>query len=279
MKQLNGKTEVYGIMGKPVTHSLSPAMHNAAFAALALNKIYVPFEVDDVANALTGFKALGIKGVSVTIPHKQTVLTHLDSIDPVAAKIGAVNTLIISQQHIHGINTDWLGANRALTVHLALKNKKILLLGSGGSARAIGFGLLEAGAQIIIASRTPAKGQKLAEKLLCEWHPLAEAAQLSADALINATSVGMIPNIDLSPVPAIILHNFPVVMDIVYAPLATKLLIDAQQAGCKIIDGLSMLLYQGAAQFEIWTEQEAPVDLMRQQLLKKLIITGRARIK
>lgn len=267
---LDGRTELYGIMGKPVSHSLSPAMHNAAFSELDLNKVYVPFEVENVAKALDGFRALGVKGVSVTIPHKQAVIDHLDSIDPVAKSIGAVNTLVIDKQHIHGLNTDWLGANRALSEKMDLKGKKILLLGAGGSARAIGFGLIEVGAEVIIASRTPNKGQALAENLESKWYPLDEIGNLSADGLVNATSVGMTPHNDGSLVPHAALDNFPVVMDIVYSPLETRLLIEAEAAGCKTVNGLAMLLYQGVAQFEIWTEQQAPIELMRQKLLTSL---------
>lgn len=268
--RLDGRTELYGIMGKPVSHSLSPAMHNAAFAELGLNKVYVPFEVEDVAQAMTGFRVLGVKGVSVTIPHKQKVIEHLDSIDPVAKNIGAVNTLVIDKQHIHGLNTDWLGANRALTEQMDLKGKKILLLGAGGSACAIGFGLIEVGADVIIASRTASKGRALAEKLEGEWFPLADVPKISADALVNATSVGMTPYTEESPVPHASLSNFPVVMDIVYSPLETRLLTEARTAGCIVVDGLAMLLYQGVAQFEIWTGRQAPIDLMRQKLLNEL---------
>lgn len=267
---IDGKTELYGIIGNPVAHSLSPAMHNAAFSALGLNKAYLPFLVRDVAGAMTGLTALGIRGASVTIPHKQAVIEHLDSIDPVAAKIGAVNTLIITDGAIHGANTDWLGANRALAEAIPLAGASILLLGAGGSARAIGFGLLEAGASLTIASRTPEKGQSLAQLLGCPWLHLAEAATLRADALINATSLGMAPQQDLLPIAKEALANFGVVMDIVYAPLKTRLLHEAGQAGCRTIDGLAMLLYQGAAQFELWTGLQAPVDVMRQSLLTSL---------
>lgn len=267
---INGSTEIYGIMGNPVAHSLSPAMHNGAFAFLGLNKAYLPFVVQDVAQAMTGFRALGIKGVSVTIPHKQAVIAHLDSIDPVAVKIGAVNTLVINNGAIHGANTDWLGANRALSEKISLPGASVLLLGAGGSARAIGFGLLEAGASISIASRTPEKGQALAKLLGCPWLPLSEAANAGAEALVNATSLGMGSQQDLSPIAAKALANFRVVMDIVYAPLATRLLQEAKVAGCRTIDGLAMLLYQGAAQFELWTGQQAPVEVMRGSLLTSL---------
>jgi len=268
--QLNGLTQIYGIMGKPVSHSLSPAMHNAAFAALALNKVYVAFEVDDVANAMAGFRALGVKGVSVTIPHKQAVIPYLDAIDPVAEKIGAVNTLLIEGDTIKGLNTDWLGANRALEEKIGLRGKKVLLLGAGGSARAIGFGLLEAGAEVSISSRTPTKGQELAASLGCNWHPLSEAPEIPADILVNATSVGMSPGQAHTPYSGGALAKFQVVMDIVYSPLETRLLREATAAGCTVLNGLAMLLYQGVAQFELWTGRPAPVDIMRQILESSL---------
>ncbi|MFZ5774187.1 MAG: shikimate dehydrogenase [Thermodesulfobacteriota bacterium] len=267
---INGATELYGILGNPVAHSLSPAMHNAAFASLGLNKVYLPFAAADAGAAMAAFRALGVRGASVTIPHKQAVLPHLDSIDPVAQRIGAVNTLLIEAGRIHGLNTDWLGANRALEEKIPLKGASVLLLGAGGSARAIGFGLIEAGATIAIASRTQEKGEALARLLGCPWLPLTEAAHHRADALVNATSVGMSPRKDETPIPAGALANFQVVMDIVYAPLATRLLTEASQAGCQTIDGLAMLLYQGVAQFEAWTGQQAPVALMRQSLLDSL---------
>lgn len=268
--QINGKTIIHGIMGNPVNHSLSPAMHNIAFAALNLNAAYVPFPVTDVGAAMTGFRALGIRGVSVTIPHKQTVIAHLDDIDPVAAKIGAVNTLNIENGRITGYNTDWIGANRALAEKIAPAGKKVLILGAGGSARAIGFGLLEAGAEILLASRTSARGRELAATLSCPWHPLEAIPELAADCLVNATSVGMAPHADASLVAGEHLSRFPVVMDIVYAPLTTKLLREAGEAGCRVVNGLAMLLYQGVAQFELWTGREAPVAVMRESLLSSL---------
>nr|MBF0222912.1 shikimate dehydrogenase [Desulfobulbaceae bacterium] len=267
---INGATHIYGIMGNPVTHSLSPAMHNAAFAELGLNCAYVPFPVQDVASAMYGFKALNIKGVSVTIPHKQAVIPYLDTIDPVAKNIGAVNTLQIIDNRISGFNTDWQGANRALQQVAELPGKSVLILGAGGSARAIGFGLLENRAQVTIASRTASSGQSLAKALNCPWLPLSEAGNVQADILINATSVGMRPNHDLSPIDKKVLVNFSIVMDIVYAPLQTKLLRDSKLVGCKTINGTEMLLYQGAHQFELWTGLAAPIEVMRKQLLNAI---------
>jgi shikimate dehydrogenase len=266
LSAINGSTELYGIIGKPVSHSLSPAMHNGGFAALGLNKAYLPFEVEDVAGAMVGLRALSIRGVSVTIPHKQAVIPYLDEIEPVAARIGAVNTLVVERRRIKGYNTDWLGANRALAEKMELAGRRVLILGAGGSARAIGFGLLEAGAEVVLASRTPEKGEALARELDCRWLPLSEAGSFSAAALVNATSVGMAPQAEQSPIAREVLHGFEVVMDIVYAPLETRLLREARAAGCQVVDGLAMLLYQGAAQFELWTGRTAPLAVMREIL-------------
>ena len=152
--KINGKTALFGIIGNPVSHSLSPLMHNSGFEALGYNGVYVPFPVADVGAALLGLKGLGVRGASVTIPHKEAVIPLLDRVDPVAARIGAVNTIhrVESEDGVemHGSNTDWLGANRALLERTTLQGRRVVILGAGGSARAIGFGLLEAGASITL---------------------------------------------------------------------------------------------------------------------------------
>lgn len=271
MNTINGKTRIYGIIGNPVSHSLSPVMHNNGFRALELNCVYLPFPVVNVQDALVGIRELGIYGVSVTIPHKEAVIPYLDRVDPVAAKIGAVNTLHVVEEGggklLCGSNTDWVGANRALANCMALEGAKVLLLGAGGSARAIGFGLQEAGATVVLCSRTESRGRALAADLDCPWIPLVEAGSAEGDALINATSVGM--NEEVSPVDAKCAANFPVVMDIVYSPLQTTLLLHAEKAGCQTVNGLEMLLYQGVAQFELWTGLKAPVDVMRDVLVSR----------
>jgi len=268
---INGSTRVYGILGNPVHHSLSPAMHNAAFAGLGENSVYLPFKVEDVGAALQGLRGLGIHGVSVTIPHKEDVMDHLDRIDPVAVKIGAVNTIMSEMVEerilLCGYNTDWLGAVRPLAQFLDLQGETTVILGAGGSARAIGFGLLEAGASITLCSRTPARGRALAEVLQCPWCSLEDVDTLKGRILINATSVGMAPAQEQSPVAAAVAAKYKVVMDIVYSPLKTKLLRDAEDGGCHTINGLEMLLYQGVAQFELWTNRKAPVEDMRRALL------------
>lgn len=264
---IDARTEIYGIIGDPVEHSRSPIIHNSGFKALGLNCVYLAFPVKDVLAALSGLRGLGIKGVSVTIPHKESVIPLLDQVDPVAAKIGAVNTIVNNHGDLKGYNTDWVGANRALEDETDLKGKDVLLLGAGGSARALGFGLNEAGARPILCSRSPDKGQALAAELGCSWKPLAEVGDIEADILINATSVGMSPASNASPVARYILGKFSVVMDIVYSPLETRLLREAEEAGCRTINGLAMLLYQGIAQFEMWTGRQAPLEVMRDKLL------------
>jgi shikimate dehydrogenase len=274
--KIDGKTRPYGIIGNPVSHSLSPAMHNAAFAALGENRVYLPFPVDDIGAAMLGLRGLKISGVSVTIPHKEAVIPYLDGIDPVAERIGAVNTIKCEQldgtTQLRGYNTDWLGAVRPLKERMPLQGTAAVILGAGGAARAIGFGLLEEGAEITLCSRTASRGRKLAADLGCRWSPLEEAGSLKGEILINATSIGMAPLQQKSPVAADILKNYKVVMDIVYVPLTTRLLADAYRSGCTTINGLEMLLYQGVAQFELWTGLEAPVEVMRKVLLEAVAV-------
>ncbi len=271
---INGQTSLYGIIGHPVRHTLSPVMHNAAFASMGANSVYLPFPVlpEDLHDAVQGLKALGIKGVSVTIPHKEAILPLLDEVEPLAQKIGAVNTLVVTEingkKHLRGSNTDWLGAMRALSQKISLRGAEMVLLGAGGSARAIGYGLQQEGARLVLCSRTETRGRALAAELGCPWQSLEDISHLRGTALINATSVGMQPDIQHSPVPAALLSRFQVVMDIVYAPLATRLLQEAEKAGCQTINGLEMLLHQGVAQFELWTGGPAPIELMRQHLYR-----------
>ena len=268
--KINGRTKVYGIIGNPVEHSLSPLMHNQAFAVCGENRVYVPLHTNDLPAAVNGLRAMHIDGASVTIPFKQEVIGLLDEVEPVAARIGAVNTLVVKREsneaRLFGANTDWIGSNRALIDHIELRGSRAVILGAGGAARAIGFGLLEAGAGVEIKSRSEPKGRLLAEQLACNWSPLNEAPSQEASILINATSVGMAPDSDRSPLDPSLLEGYQVIMDIVYAPLQTQLLKDGAACGCICINGLEMLLYQGVAQFELWTGLEAPVEIMRQAL-------------
>lgn len=268
--QINGATELYGIIGYPVEYSLSPLMHNRAFAAIGENRVYVPFQTEDLSAAIAGLRGLNIKGASVTHPHKEQVMELLDEIDPVAEKIGSVNTVAVrekeGQSWLYGTNTDWVGTNQALMDQITLKGKRAVILGAGGAAKAIGFGLQEEGVAVTIQSRTESRGRMLAKQLDCPWISLYAEPDGEADILINATSVGMKPNSEVSPIQAAHIAGYQVVMDIVYAPLKTTLLKDAEAAGCICISGLEMLLYQGVAQFELWTARNAPVDVMRDAL-------------
>ncbi|CAG37741.1 probable shikimate 5-dehydrogenase [Desulfotalea psychrophila LSv54] len=269
-----GATAVYGIIGNPVSHSMSPLMHNAAFESLGIDAVYVPFRVEDVESAVQGLRGLNICGVSVTIPHKEAVIPLLDEVDPVAGKIGAVNTIVSSMRDgrpfLKGFNTDWIGANRALQAVVSLKGKQVLLLGAGGSARAIGFGLLEAGAEVILCSRTPSRGRQLADEFGCLWLSLEDIGSVRADIVVNATSVGMAPQEDVSLMTVEQLSGVEAVMDIVYSPHRTRLLANADKAGCAIVSGLEMLLYQGVQQFELWQGREAPLAVMRHTLYRLL---------
>ncbi len=273
---INGTTRLYGIIGNPVRHSLSPAMHNAAFAAMGMNGVYIPMEVTDPAEAVAGLAALGFVGVSVTVPHKEKVMACLDEIDPVARKIGAVNTILFRNHPesgkciSRGFNTDWLGANLALAAVMKLAGSKVLVLGAGGAAKAVGFGLVEAGAEVIITNRSEDRGRELAQWLGCAFCPAGDVGGIAGSALVNTTSVGMEPHIEVMPIDSASVGHFQVVMDIVYAPLKTRLLQEAEGAGCTTVDGLSMLLYQGAAQFKIWTGKQPPQEVMRAALLEEL---------
>lgn len=272
---INGTTRLFGIIGNPVTHSLSPVMHNAAFAALGLNAVYLPMQPKDPEEGYRGLRALGFVGVSITVPFKVAIIPLLDHIDPVADKIGAVNTLLFHEDAqgatlCTGYNTDWIGSNHALETEIDLAGSTVLILGAGGAARAVGFGLVQAGATILVHNRTESKGRRLAGQLDATCITAKELVDVRADVLINTTSVGMAPDHQALPIDAKLLAHFSVVMDIVYAPLQTALLRAAEACGCRTVDGTQMLLHQGAAQCTLWTGCEAPLAVMRHALLKEL---------
>ncbi|PIE60580.1 MAG: shikimate dehydrogenase [Desulfobulbus propionicus] len=277
MMHIDGKTKLFAIIGNPVSHSFSPAMHNAVFRAAGVNGVYVPILSKNIGETMRGLRALGFQGASVTVPHKEAVMEWVDVLDPVARRIGAVNTLVFEQAPgddksiCIGLNTDCAGSNKALAEQIELSGIRALVLGAGGAAKAVAFGLAAAGAgEITIANRTLEKAEALAQVLDCRALSLAEAGAVQADILINTTSIGMAPRHDLSPVDASLLPRFQVVMDIVYAPLETRLLKEAKAGGCITIDGLTMLQYQGAEQLKLWTGIEPPASIMRNALLQAL---------
>lgn len=251
-------------------------MHNAALRAMGINGVYVPMEVTDLKSAISGLRALGFIGLSVTVPHKEQAMEYIDEIDPVAKRIGAVNTLLFwnkpgeTEVTVRGFNTDWLGSNLALAENMELAGSKVLVIGAGGAAKGVCFGLVESGAEVIITNRTAEKGRALADWLGCTFVSSDQVETVRADALINTTSVGMEPNEDGIAIDPELLGHFSVVMDIVYAPLQTRLLQEATKAGCQTIDGLSMLQFQAAVQLKIWTGEQAPQDVLRQALVEEL---------
>jgi shikimate dehydrogenase len=274
-EMIDGQTELYGVIGNPVHHSLSPMIHNRAFGRLGWNAVYLAFEVKDLEEAVRGIRGLGVRGVSVTLPFKTEVLPFLDRIEGLARKIGAVNTLVNQRGRLIGYNTDCEGALEALEEKMDLRGKRVVLLGAGGAARAIGFGLKERGLPLIVVNRSKERGRVLSKELRCDYLPISflarmRAGELEADVMINATSLGMYPRDGETPVPKELLKKGMVVMDIVYEPLQTRLLREAKEKGCVTVDGLEMLIRQGMAQFEIWTGKRLKIGEIRKDLRRAL---------
>lgn len=275
---IDSKTSLLGLIGNPVKHSLGPVVHNPAFAAVRYNGIYLAFKVIDLDSAIEGIKALNFKGVSVTIPHKVNVIRHLDGIDDAAAKIGAVNTIVNRKGKLIGYNTDCQGAMEALRTKTAIEGKSVAIIGAGGAARAIGFGLVSSGGRVTIFNRSRANGERLAEALKAEFLPLSDWLPKHYEILINTTPVGMYPDTRSTPLPKKNLSKEMVVMDMVYNPLITRLLKEAEAQGCRTISGISMFVFQAALQFELWTGVKAPLDIMQRSLLEAMKDQGKMKL-
>ena len=272
---IDAQTELYGVIGNPVQHSLSPIIHNAAFRRMGLNAVYLAFEVINVEEALRGIRGLGVRGISVTIPFKTGVVPFLDNVEGLAKKIGAVNTIVNRRGKLIGYNTDCDGALEALEEKMDLRGKRFVLLGAGGAARAIGFGLQERGYPLIIVNRSKERGQALSRELGCDYLPVSslvrmKAGELEADVIVNATSLGMYPRDGETPIPKELLKEGMMVMDIVYQPLQTKFLREAKEKGCVTVDGLEMLIRQGMAQFEIWTGRRLEIGQIKRDLRRAM---------
>ena len=265
-RSITAETRIYGVIGNPIGHSLSPHIHNAAFRSLGLNAVYVPFKVEgDVCNFLDAYRGLPVHGYSVTIPHKEAVSATLDEIDTVSRQIGAVNTIVNRKGCLVGSNTDWTAAVAAIESELpdgGVGGKRVALLGAGGTARAIAFGLKARGATTTIYNRTSERAEKLAADVGCAWAPLDAIETADVDVIANSTSVGMYPIVDASPVPASVLMPGMVVFDAVYNPVWTRLLAEADKAGCRTVSGIHMFVNQAAEQFKTWTGLDAPRELM-----------------
>jgi 3-dehydroquinate dehydratase/shikimate dehydrogenase len=284
--RIDAATEIYGVVADPVAHSMSPLIHNAAFAHKNLNKVYLPFRVpqDFLAETLRAFEWLPVQGYSVTLPHKEAVLEITDQYEGPIREIGAANTLF------HGTNGQWRVANTDYEAALgslvrelqpdtaegadaslsALAGRKVLILGAGGGARAIARGVVSHGGVLMIANRTKARAAELVEQLGCllvEWQ---NRGAVFADVLINCTSVGMHPNLDQTPFAENWLREGMVVFDTIYNPERTLLIKQARERGAKTITGIDMFVGQAARQFELFTGRTAPVDVMREALRRAI---------
>jgi len=265
---------LFGVFGNPVAHSLSPAMHNRAFEHAGVNAVYLPFCIEEIESGIAAVRVLNMKGVSVTLPHKVSAIKWLDELDPLAQRIGAVNTIVNRNGTLKGYNTDCYGALDALARQVDLKGRTVAIIGAGGAARAIGYGIVEAGGVMTVVNRSGDRGRRLAQDLSADFMPLTEAGSLACEILINTTSVGMHPETDAVPVPTHVLKEGMTVMDIVYTPLKTTLLKQAERKNCIVIDGLTMFVLQGARQFELWTGRKAPATVMREAVLEILVLRG-----
>jgi 3-dehydroquinate dehydratase/shikimate dehydrogenase len=296
LERITKATRITGIIGNPVSHSASPAMHNAAFQARGLDYVYLPFEVEDLESFFTEFvlgtqkgaQATGVqstafrlasdisdsglggpfRGFSVTIPHKTAVIPFLDEIDATSRAVGAVNTIVIDDR-LRGYNTDVQGAVEPLARVCDLASEHCAVIGAGGSARAVIYGLRQSGARVSVLARDPAKARQVAEALAVAVLPLDALAKSDAGIIINTTPVGMQgSSVELSPVPREALRGRRIAYDFVYNPIATRFLTYAKQEGCRLISGLEMLVAQAAGQFALWTGRQAPVDVMRKAAIQ-----------
>lgn len=268
--EINASTRFCCLLGNPVQHSLSPSIHNALFEKFKLNYAYAAFNVENLEYALHGIRALNIAGASITIPFKSEVMHFLDRFDAISEKIGAVNTVVNEKGRLMGFNTDSNAAISVLEKRLRLHNKKIALIGAGGAGRAIAFGAVEKGASVLIIDKDSEKAGLLAKDCGGSVAKMDDLQKTSIDILINATPVGMFPNVAEMPVPKNVLKKDVVVFDIIYNPLETKLLKEAKKSGCKIVPGYEMFALQAAKQFELWTGTRVPVEFVKDLTLTEL---------
>ncbi|MHA1146317.1 MAG: shikimate dehydrogenase [Candidatus Helarchaeota archaeon] len=280
---LSGKTKIVTLIGNPVEHSMSPRMHTVAFKEIGVDAIYIATRVDNdkVGSAINGIRAFNFLGANVTIPHKIEAMKYVDEIDPLAQQIGAINTIVNDDGYLRATNTDGLGFMRSLKeANVTLKNKRAVMVGAGGAARAISFYLLtevdellmtdikKEVAMALISNLKKTYGEKKISFFESTKENLKEALE-PAHLLLNCTPVGMSPQADKTPVSADLLRSDLVVFDAVYNPLETLLIKNARAKGALTISGIKMFLYQGVEAFERWTKKKAPVEIM-----EKIIIEG-----
>jgi len=277
---LDSETQVFGVLGDPIAHSMSPLIHNAAFRHEGLNAVYVPLRVpaDVFSLTLDDFEWLRFQGYSVTIPHKQAVIAKADRCDEPVQDSGAANTLFRDENgHWQATNTDYQAALESLQIGLqnlfgdpSLQDRKLLMLGAGGVARAIGMAVLREGADLTIANRTHSRAVALAEQLGCHLVPWEERGAVEAEILVNCTAVGMSPNVERTPYQGDWLGEGMLVFDTIYNPESTLLLTQAGERGCQTINGVEMFVRQAARQFELFTNRPAPIELMRETVRRRI---------
>jgi 3-dehydroquinate dehydratase/shikimate dehydrogenase len=266
---LTRRTRVYGVIGDPIAHSLSPLLHNTAFHARKFDAVFVPFLVRNLKEFVGTMEEFGVQGLSVTIPHKESILGYLDDCDPLAARIGAVNTVVVrGAGRLYGYNTDYVGVLRSLESRMRLAGSRVLLFGAGGAARAAAFALAQAGSIVCLCARRPERALALARAVGGQVVERGLLAKEFFDAIVNCTPIGMHPK-GGTPLRSAEL-NCRIVMDMVYRPLETELLRLARRKGIETISGLEMFLAQGFAQYEIWTGERAPETAMRRAVVAAL---------
>lgn len=268
--RITRRTRVYGVIGDPIAHSLSPQLHNAGFQARKMDAVYLPFLVRDLSDFLAAIPPLGIAGFSVTLPHKQAILRRLDDCDPLAASIGAVNTIVVrGGGKLYGYNTDYVGVLRALAQRMPPRGSRALILGAGGAARAVAFALAQSGASVCVCARRPIMAKALARAVEGEAIARNRLRREFFDAIVNATPVGMYPRSNQAPLEAKEL-NCRLLFDTIYRPERTKLMQLAARRGIETVSGVEMFIAQATAQWEIWTGERAPVEPMRRAVLAAL---------
>jgi 3-dehydroquinate dehydratase/shikimate dehydrogenase len=274
--RIRGDSEVYAVIGDPIGHSLSPLVHNTAFRAQNLNKVYVPFRVprENLEEFLQDAREFGLRGLSVTIPHKEIVLKHLSRVDSAVNGVGAANTIVFEGSANIGYNTDYRAAMDSIELALRqrgrswddLKGAKALILGAGGAAMAIGYGLVRRGLEVIVASRTAANAERLAQRLHCKMVPWEQRLTIEADIVVNCTPVGMHPEVDESPFEFQAFKPGAIAFDTVYNPENTLFIKLARERECQVVTGVEMFVRQAALQYQLFTGNEAPLGEMRQAL-------------
>ena len=262
--------KIFGVIGNPVYKSMGYLIHNRAFKETGSTDIYVPFLVDNVEKFFKGFSPY-FEGLSVTMPFKESIMAEMDEIEETAKKIGAVNTVVRDGKSWKGYNTDCMGALQALEKHVDLKNKNVLIVGAGGTAKAIGYGVYEKGAKITVTyNRDKEKGIRLGSELKAKVVSIQDVDKEEIDVLINCSPVGMSPNLEETPVPSRCLRKGMIVFDSVYNPIETRLIREARVSGCVTISGVELFVNQAVGQFELWTGQKAPTDIMRDVVVRGL---------